>query len=75
MSIERDKFEFTDKEREGIAEASRNVARVGEDCVWTLIYARNKLMQSLLKSGVAGVVMDDVFYTATQFRHQIDIIT
>ncbi len=75
MAIERESIYFTDKETEGISAAARDVARLGEDCVWGLVYVRNEMMKSLLKAGSAGVQADGVFYTSNQFRHEIDIVT
>lgn len=75
MSLERENVEFTEKEKEGIAIASRDVAREGEDCIWSIIYARVDMMKHLLRAGSNGVIVDNVFYTSTQFRHEIDIVT
>jgi|GEM_PF-3636840 len=63
-------IQFSDKEKSDIAEVARAVARVGEDCVWSLVQA----MKVFVRGSVSGVVIDDVYYTPNQLRHEIDVV-
>lgn len=66
--------EFTDKEKEGIAAAARDVARGGEELLWQVIRAKVQLMTLAIRNYSNGVVIDGVFYTSKQVLHEVDIM-
>jgi len=71
---------FTENERLGIQEAARGVAAAGEECVWTNIHAKNKLMQFVIQSKAAGQPItfeldgQKLTLTSEEIRHEVDIM-
>ncbi len=66
--------QFSEEEKTGIAEAARSVARIGEDLVWEMVHAKVELMKLALKGTINGIVIDNVYYTPTQMKHEVDVI-
>ncbi|KKQ91590.1 MAG: hypothetical protein UU16_C0040G0009 [Candidatus Woesebacteria bacterium GW2011_GWA2_40_7] len=66
--------QFSEEEKTAIAETARDVARIGEDFVWEMVYAKVELMKLALKAVFNGIVIDNVYYTPTQIRHEVDVI-
>jgi hypothetical protein len=66
--------QFSEDEREAIADVARKVARVGESCVDTLVSAKIFLMKMTISAGTTGVLIDGRFISPTEMRHEVDVI-
>lgn len=64
---------FSEKEKADIAEVARASARLGEGFVDTLVNVNIRLWGLAIRGG-NGVVVDGVFYTPTQIRHEVDVV-
>ncbi len=68
---------FTDSEKEGIAEAAREVARQGEDTLWLVVHAKYKLLKLAISLGASeydSINIEGVAYTHQELRHEFDIM-
>lgn len=72
---ERDEKVFSDIEKEGIAQAARDVARGGEEVLWQVTRAKVKLMKLAVAGYFKGATVDRVFYTPEDLMHEVELIS
>lgn len=74
MSLEREKVEFTEKEKLEIAKVAQGVASGGQELVWDTVRVKVKLMQIAVLGMKDGMIVDGVYFTPKQLLHEVNIV-